>query len=89
MIDHSLMRLPRKILVSIVLVAIGAMAVSAGLPDGSWSSDASIVYRGNTQSHIFHRSSCRHFGCKNCTRVFSSREEAINAGYRPCKVCNP
>jgi len=47
------------------------------------------IYHGNTKSKIFHSSSCRYYNCKNCTRVFNSREEAINAGYRPCKVCNP
>jgi len=47
------------------------------------------IYHGNTKSKIFHKSSCRYYDCKNCTRVFYSREEAINAGYRPCKICNP
>jgi methylphosphotriester-DNA--protein-cysteine methyltransferase len=47
------------------------------------------AYHGNTDSKIFHQSSCRYFNYKNCTRVFDTREEAIKAGYRPCKVCNP
>jgi len=47
------------------------------------------IYHGNTKSKIFHSSSCRHYNCKNCTRVFYSREEAIKAGYHPCKICNP
>jgi len=47
------------------------------------------IYHGNTKSKIFHSSSCRHYNCKNCTKVFYSREETINAGYRPCKICNP
>jgi len=49
----------------------------------------SIIYHGNTQTHKFHRPGCRYYNCKNCTAVFHSREEAINAGYKPCKVCNP
>jgi len=47
------------------------------------------IYHGNTKSKIFHKSSCRHYNCKNCTRTFNSREEAIQAGYRPCKICKP
>ena len=47
------------------------------------------VYHGNTDSKIFHQSSCRYFNCKNCTKVFDSRDAAIDAGYRPCKVCKP
>ncbi|MEN8135221.1 MAG: Ada metal-binding domain-containing protein [Thermodesulfobacteriota bacterium] len=27
--------------------------------------------------------------CKKCAAIFDSREEAISAGYRPCKVCKP
>ncbi len=46
-------------------------------------------YRGNTNSKIFHRSGCRYFNCAACTAVFSSRDAAIRAGYRPCKVCKP
>jgi len=48
-----------------------------------------VVYHGNVSSKIFHRPSCRYYNCKNCTAVFNTREEAINAGYRPCKICKP
>ena len=50
---------------------------------------AAAKYHGDKSSMIFHQSSCRHYNCKNCTVVFTSREAAIAAGYRPCKVCNP
>ena len=52
-------------------------------------SEKAIIYHGNTSSHIFHRPGCRHYNCKNCTAVFHTREDAINAGYRPCKICRP
>ncbi|MBW1992998.1 MAG: hypothetical protein JRI77_00950 [Deltaproteobacteria bacterium] len=48
-----------------------------------------ITYRGNVSRNIFHAPSCRHYNCKNCTRLFSSREEAMAAGFRPCKRCRP
>jgi len=47
------------------------------------------VYHGNANSHAFHRQSCRHFNCKNCTMNFQTREAAIEAGYRPCGLCKP
>jgi len=47
------------------------------------------VFHGNVTSHIFHQSSCRYFDCKNCVDTFTAREEAIEAGYRPCKICIP
>ena len=49
----------------------------------------SIKYSGNRKTRRFHRSSCRYFSCKNCTVVFRTRQEAIKAGFIPCKVCNP
>jgi len=52
-------------------------------------SGSGTVYHGNVKSKVFHHPGCRWYNCKNCTRVFYSREEAINAAYRPCKICNP
>lgn len=53
------------------------------------SDNVEMVYHGNQRSHVFHRPSCQHYNCPNCVVEFKSREEAIAAGYRPCKVCNP
>lgn len=47
------------------------------------------TYRGNTQSRVFHQSSCRYYSCKNCTATFASAAEARKHGYRPCGVCEP
>jgi endonuclease YncB( thermonuclease family) len=47
------------------------------------------VYHGNTSSHVFHKSGCRYYDCKNCTMNFPTREAAIHAGYRPCGSCKP
>ncbi len=60
-----------------VLLAVG-MAVAQGM-----------VFHGNAKSHVSHRPGCRYYTCKACTVPFPSREAAIAAGYRPCKVCNP
>jgi len=48
-----------------------------------------VIYHGNIKSHIFHQPDCRYYNCKNCTAIFNTRERAIAAGYRPCKICNP
>jgi endonuclease YncB( thermonuclease family) len=48
-----------------------------------------VVYHGNIKSKKFHRPSCVHYNCKNCTAIFQSREEAIRAGYIPCGLCRP
>jgi len=47
------------------------------------------IYHGNTKSHKFHRPGCRYYNCRNCTRVFKSRGEAVAAGYEPCGICKP
>lgn len=63
----------------LALALCGAVAARAQGP----------AYHGNVKSRIFHVQGCRYFGCAACTAVFQSRETAIAAGYRPCKVCNP
>ena len=48
-------------------------------------------YIGNTNTGKFHKSSCN-WGQKISSGnkiTFSSRNDAINQGYQPCKVCNP
>ena len=47
------------------------------------------AYHGNVRSGVFHRAGCRYYNCRNCVAVFNTREEALKAGYRPCKVCKP
>ncbi len=49
------------------------------------------TYIGNSNSGIFHYSDCRWVSrmSNNHKVYFDSRDEAINAGYRPCKVCRP
>jgi len=47
------------------------------------------LYVGSSKSHTFHRPSCgyvRRIKPENLIS-FESREEAINYGYIPCKVC--
>jgi len=66
---------------SLVIIALLALTTTAA--------EISDSYRGNTNSKVFHQSSCRYFSSKNCTAVFSTRDSAISAGYRPCKVCAP
>ena len=52
---------------------------------------ASSYFVGNKESKIFHYSRCHHAKrIKTENRVyFDTCEEAIFAGYRPCKVCKP
>lgn len=69
------------------LSIVDAQQVGSSPSKGSQKIEA--VFHGNLKSRVFHRTGCRYFNCKNCTAVFNSREEAINAGYRPCKICKP
>ena len=60
-----------------LLLAVGATAAQG------------TVYHGNVQSHIFHQPGCTYYTCKACTAVFTTRQAAVEAGFRPCKVCRP
>jgi hypothetical protein len=53
------------------------------------SAEQPLAYHGNTKSKIFHKESCRYYNCKRCTTDFTIRRQAIEAGYRPCKICKP
>lgn len=57
--------------------------------EGSFA--ASQLYWGSSQSDKFHYPSCRwaHKIKHSNLIVFKSRQEALNAGYVPCKVCRP
>lgn len=50
-----------------------------------------FAYVGNARSHIFHTDDCRYvYRMNDFNKVyFDDRDEAIDAGYRPCKVCQP
>ncbi|GLI14227.1 MAG: SUMF1/EgtB/PvdO family nonheme iron enzyme [Methanosarcina thermophila] len=55
------------------------------------TSDYAGKYIGNSDSKIFHYADCssaERISPENRV-IFNSREEAIAAGYRPCKRCNP
>lgn len=55
------------------------------------SSSGSGSYIGNANSGKFHVASCSSVGkmSEKNKVLFSSRDEAINQGYVPCKRCNP
>jgi micrococcal nuclease len=50
---------------------------------------SSATYIGNVKSKVFHLPTCNTLP-KEANRVyFATREEALAAGYRPCKRCKP
>lgn len=68
---------------------VGAVVFLAVLLAAGMAVAQGIEFHGNAKTHVFHRSGCRYFNCKVCTVTFQSREEAVAAGYQPCKVCKP
>ncbi|HOJ92884.1 MAG TPA: thermonuclease family protein [Dictyoglomaceae bacterium] len=53
--------------------------------------EGSPLYVGNQKSKIFHYLCCRYSSQINDENkvYFTSRDDAINLGYRPCEVCKP
>jgi hypothetical protein len=45
--------------------------------------------KGNPDSKVFHKSSCRYYTNTNCTATFSTSAAAAEAGFSACKVCKP
>ena len=85
------MKIKRSIIIVslLVIAALTIFAVSIPIMPVAGTHAATAPYHGNVQSHIFHKESCRYYDCKACTAEFNTREEAIKAGYRPCKICKP
>ena len=48
-----------------------------------------MEYIGNRKSKKFHVTSCRTLPKESNRTYFSSREDAVNAGYDPCGNCHP
>jgi micrococcal nuclease len=46
-------------------------------------------FHANVRSGVFHRQGCPHYDCQSCTKVFSTRAEAVAAGFRPAGDCQP
>jgi len=69
------------------LAAIAAVVVLTT----SFATVLASSYVGNANSRKFHYSNCSTVNKMNpANRVnFNSRDEAINAGYIPCKRCKP
>jgi hypothetical protein len=72
-----------------------AASVTAKAIKNSLSSTTTIVntnkYVGNSDTKKFHLSTCRYVSSMSSNNkvYFNTRQAAINAGYVPCKVCNP
>ncbi|MDE7446431.1 MAG: hypothetical protein K2N15_12135 [Lachnospiraceae bacterium] len=65
---------------------------TTGVTGGSNFGDAIAQggYIGNRNNHKLHRSTCKTLPKESNQVYFSTREEAVNAGYSdPCKNCNP
>ena len=64
---------------------------SVSKEQNSSSQNAKVEYIGNSNSHIFHKSTCGSVGTmkKENKIIFEGRDAAINGGYTPCKRCKP
>ncbi len=47
------------------------------------------AYHGNSKSMVFHSPKCKFYDCKNCTTVFTDRDQAIKLEFKSCGECKP
>lgn len=62
------------------------MMLAAGLVCATAVLGAEVL-KGNPDSKIYHKSTCKHYAAKGATVEFQSEAEAVKAGYKPCKKC--
>ena len=53
------------------------------------SSDIKLIYIGNKNSKVFHLETCANLPSDKNRFDFTSREDALGSGYKPCGNCNP
>ena len=84
-------RLTALILTLVLLLGLTAAVGAATLDCTGDVCPLSSSYIGNAHTHKFHYSDCRYVGRMNEDNkvYFESRDEAVDAGYVPCKVCRP
>lgn len=91
--------LKKKLLVLVLMLSllfVSGLVVSYANHDHASSlvaasENQSSSYIGNSNSMKFHYTTCTWVGKMNpANKVpFATRDEAISAGYVPCKVCKP
>ena len=59
---------------------------NCGAKDPNYTTTTYIL---NTKSMKFHRTTCHKLPTDNRANTTMSRQEIINSGYEPCKICNP
>lgn len=87
----------KPLMIAVLALPLALWLVTAAAIPKAWCQDkpkaqpalATKPYHGNVKTKKFHRHGCRYYSCRNCLANFKTREEAIKAGYYPCKVCKP
>ncbi|EIM63464.1 Ada metal-binding domain-containing protein [Desulfobacter postgatei] len=58
-------------------------------PEEAGPASASVQFKGNIETLVFHSVACNFANGKNCSMNFTTKEEAETQGYKPCKICMP
>lgn len=61
--------------------------VEKNIPDTATDDTSKLI--GHTGTLVFHSPDCQYSKSEKCTAVFSTREEAIQKGYKACGTCKP
>ncbi len=54
----------------------------------SFSTVFASTIKCNAKTKTCHFETCRHYNCKDCTKVFQSEQEVVANGYKFCKRCS-
>jgi methylphosphotriester-DNA--protein-cysteine methyltransferase len=71
----------------IAAVTVGALLLLSRKRPCAQEDEPSYV--GNETTGVFHRAGCRFFELADLSPVFSTRDQALAADYRPCGICKP
>lgn len=68
---------------------VGGGGNANAVPPAAVSPETGDGYIGNINSKKLHRPSCSKLPKESNRVYFATRDEAINSGYDPCKICHP
>jgi hypothetical protein len=78
---------------SLLLIAVICLALILPLSSCGKDSDQQPAepgyYIGNVNTEVFHKPTCSYLPDPENRVRFETRQEAVDAGYRPCQHCNP
>jgi len=83
------MQFPKVLIVTVLILSILSVGILSCKKSADPPDPQPLYYIGNINTEVFHRPSCSYLPYPENRIRFETRDEAVDAGYRPCLHCEP